>query len=66
MLTKDKFLALASSRYDELKDIKMDNLYDLEVEFAKLWRELGQQVFQQKIGTSPADRRKKNDKNDVR
>jgi len=60
-MKKEEFLALAESRYDALRELNKGkvNFYDLEVEFAKLWRELGREVFEKSIGSVPIEERKK-------
>lgn len=60
-MEKEEFLALAESRYDALRELNKGNVnfYDLEVEFAKLWQELGREVLEKTIGSVPIDKRKK-------
>jgi hypothetical protein len=59
-MTKEEFISKASERYDELQSLnKLDNMYDYEVQFADIWRELGRSVLESNIGTTPNDRRKK-------
>ena len=64
-MEKEEFLALAASRYDALRELNKGKVdfYDLEVEFAKLWRELGREVLEKSIGPVPVDKRKKNNEN---
>jgi hypothetical protein len=60
-MTKEQYLALAAERYDELRALnKIDNFYDYEKEFEKIFNELGRAVLEQNISEVPADRRKKN------
>ena len=60
-MTKEQYLAAAEARYDELKALgKLDSFYDYEVEFVKIWQDLGRQVLQDSIGTLSNDKRKKN------
>ena len=49
-MEKEEFLALAESRYDALRKLNKGNVnfYDLEVEFAKLWQEVGRKVLENK------------------
>ena len=44
-MTKDEFLALAGSCYDDLQrlNIEQTHFYDYEKGFAELWTELGRQ-----------------------
>jgi hypothetical protein len=60
-MEKEEFLALAESRYDALRELNKGkvNFYDLEVEFAKLWQELGRAVLEKSIGPVPVSKRKK-------
>ena len=60
-MEKEEFLALAASRYDALRELNKGKVdfYNLEVEFAKLWRELGREVLEKSIGPVPVDKRKK-------
>lgn len=60
-MEKEEFLALAESRYDALRKLNKGkvNFYDLEVEFAKLWQELGREMLEKTIGPVPIDKRKK-------
>ena len=60
-MNKEEFLALAAKRYDALHELNKGkvNFYDLEVEFAKLWRELGREVLEKTIGDVPVEKRKK-------
>lgn len=47
-MTKEEFLQLATSRYDELKFLeKHDNFYDYEKEFNRLWQEYGRNCMEQ-------------------
>lgn len=59
-MTKEQYLAVAAARYDELKELgKLDSFYDYEVEFLKIWQDLGRQVFQDNLGDLSKDKRKK-------
>jgi len=59
-MTKEEFLQLAGSRYDELQELnKLDNFYDYEKEFVGIWKGLGQRVLEKNIGGLPGDKRKK-------
>ena len=59
-MTKQEFLEAAASRYDELKALnKVTDFYDYEVEFVRIWRELGKEVLEKNIGELSGDKRKK-------
>lgn len=59
-MTEANFIALAQQRYAELQALnKIDNFYDYEKEFEKIWRDLGRSVFEANLSDVPADRRKK-------
>ena len=46
--------------YDELQKLnRLDNSYDYEVEFVKIWEGLGREVLEKNLGTLSADKRKK-------
>ena len=62
-MEKAEFLSLAESRYDELKELGvLDNFYDYEKSFDKIWQDLGRlyldRTLQEKQPASN-DRRKK-------
>ena len=62
-MEKAEFLSLAESRYDELKELGvLDNFYDYEKSFDKIWQDLGrlylERTLQEKQPASN-DRRKK-------
>lgn len=59
-MTKQEFLEAAASRYDELQALnKVTDFYDYEVEFVRIWRELGKEVLEKNIGELSRDKRKK-------
>lgn len=59
-MTKEEYIALASSKYDELKSLQgKDNFYDYEKEFDEIWRDLGRSVLEKNLGEVGEDRRKK-------
>ena len=59
-MTREEYLALCSTRYDELKALnKIDNFYDYESEFATIMKELSKEVLEKQLSDLPADRRKK-------
>lgn len=50
----------AAVRYDELQaPNKLNDFYDYEVEFGKIWQWLGREVLEKNIGGLPVDKRKK-------
>jgi len=61
-MTKEEYLALAVSRYDELESLKKhDNFYDYEKGLVEIFQELGREYLQQSLNESSStkDRRKK-------
>ncbi len=60
-MTKEQFIASVSAHYDELNALnKIDNFYDYEGDFIKLWAKMGREVLEKNISILPGDRRKKN------
>jgi len=60
-MTKEQLVEAVSAHYDELNALnKIDNFYDYEGDFIKLWAKMGREVLEKNISTPPADRRKKN------
>lgn len=60
-MTKDEFLALAASRYDDLRRLNEEqpSFYQYEEAFAQLWTELGREVLEGNLGELPTSARKK-------
>jgi len=61
-MTREEFLATASSRYEEitaLNENHSDDFYNYEKEFANLWQDLGRSILEKNISTTSSDRRKK-------
>ena len=59
-MTKEEFLAVAASKYDEVDQLKRhDNFYDYEVGFEQLMNEMSRELLEKSLGDLPADRRKK-------
>ena len=59
-MTKEEFLALAQTKYDELNALKgSDNLLDYERDLSKVMRELTREVVEAQLGSTSKDRRKK-------
>ena len=62
-MTKEQLIASVSAHYEELDALnKIDNFYDYEGDFIKLWLNMGKEVLEKNISTLPGDRRKKNSK----
>ena len=60
-MTKEQFIASVTAHYDELSALnKIDNFYDYEGDFIKLWSKMGREVLEKNISTLSGDRRKKN------
>jgi hypothetical protein len=60
IMTEATFVALALERYTALQSLnKIDNFYDYEKEFEKIWQDLGREVLESNLSAVPADRRKK-------
>jgi hypothetical protein len=66
-MTKDEFLALAGSRYDDLQRLNTEqtHFYDYEKGFAELWTERGRAVLEGNLGELPESPRKKSIANAV-
>jgi hypothetical protein len=61
-MTREKYLALAMARYEELEGLKSaDNFYDYEKGFDKIWQDLGRQYIESYLNetSETRDRRKK-------
>jgi hypothetical protein len=62
-MTKENFIALAESRYDDLNKLcELDNFYDYEKSFDAIWQDLGRVYLEQLLqGEQPKskDRRMK-------
>ena len=59
-MTKEEFIALSAEQYDSLQALnKLDNFYDYEQEFVRIWQELGRSVLEKNLGGVPQNRRKK-------
>jgi len=66
-MTKSEFLEIASKRYDAIDaSNKLDNFYDYEKEFVDILRQMGKEILEKNLGELPADKRKKNLRNDYR
>ena len=60
-MTREQLVEAISSHYDELNALnKIDNFYDYENDFIKLWGKMGREVLEKNISVLPGDRRKKN------
>lgn len=59
-MSKEQLLEAISAHYDELNALnKIDNFYDYESDFIKLWSKMGREVLEKNISTLSGDRRKK-------
>jgi hypothetical protein len=62
-MTKEKYLALAESRYEALEKLgELDNFYDYEKTFDRLWQDLGRLYLEHSLEEKQSishDRRKK-------
>jgi hypothetical protein len=59
-MTESTFIALAQERYAALQSLnQLDNFYDYETAFEKIWQDLGRAVLESNLSKLPADRRKK-------
>jgi hypothetical protein len=60
-MTKEQLVEAVCAHYDELNALnKVDNFYDYENDFIKLWSKVGREVLEKNISTLSGDRRKKN------
>jgi len=60
-MTKEEYLSIAASKYEELQALKkIDNFYNYEKGFEKIFIDLAQTVLEENLGKPSADRRKKN------
>lgn len=59
-MTEEEYLKLAKSKYASLKELGgLDNFYDYEKTFDKIWRDLGKEVLEKNLSELGKDRRKK-------
>ena len=59
-MTKEEYLQIAGTRYDELQALnKLGNFYDYEKEFVAIWQDFGRTVLEKNLGSVPRDKRKK-------
>ena len=60
-MTKEQLISSVIAHFDELNALnKIDNFYDYESDFIKLWAKMGREVLEKNISILPGDRRKKN------
>ncbi len=60
MLSKEKFLELASAKYEKVKELKnITSFYDYEKAFDEIWTDYGRETLEKSISNTPNDRRKK-------
>jgi hypothetical protein len=68
-MTKEEYLTIAASRYEELEALKeKDNFYDYEKSFDAIWQDLGRLYLENSLNgqSSTKDRRKKKNAYQVR
>ena len=59
-MTKEQYVAACAVRYDQLQALnKLTDFYDYEVEFVKIWQDMGREVLENNISKLPNDKRKK-------
>jgi len=59
-MTKEQYLASCAARYDQLQALnKLADFYDYEVEFVKIWQDMGREVLENNISKLSNDKRKK-------
>lgn len=60
-MTKDEWMTLAASRYDELQRLNVEEttFYSYEKRFTEVWIELGRCVLEANLGDLPTSPRKK-------
>lgn len=59
-MTKEQYLEACASRYDKLQALnKLADFYDYEVEFVRIWQDMGREVLENNIGSLSTDKRKK-------
>lgn len=59
-MTKEEYLSIAAAKYEELQSLKkIDNFYDYEKEFEKIFIGLARTVLEENLGKPSTDRRKK-------
>ncbi len=67
MISKDKFLELASAKYEQINDLtSKPTMLDYECGLRDLMNELTLEVMQEQLGGEGKDRRKKKSKDDLR
>jgi len=59
-MTKEKFLEIASARYDSIRALNgLDNFYDYEKTLVDIMRNMGRAILEENLGERVADKRKK-------
>jgi superfamily I DNA/RNA helicase len=59
-MTKEQYLEACAARYEQLQALnKLNDFYDYEVEFVRIWQDMGREVLENNIGTLSKDKRKK-------
>ncbi len=65
-MTKEKFLEIASARYDSIRALNgLDNFYDYEKTLVDIMRDMGRKILEENLGERVADKRKKNFANNL-
>jgi hypothetical protein len=65
-MTKEKFLEIASARYDSICALNgLNNFYDYEKTLVDIMRDMGCNILEENLGERVADKRKKNFANDL-
>jgi hypothetical protein len=59
-MTKEQYLEACGARYDQLQALnELDDFYDYEVGFVRIWQDMGREVLENNISTLSNDKRKK-------
>lgn len=59
-MSEEEFLAIARKRYEEVNALHDEmSFYDFEKRLSEIMDEMTRELLERKIGTVPADRRKK-------
>lgn len=59
-MTREDFLAIAGSRYDEMNKLnEIKDFHTYEQEFERIWIDLAREMLEKNISQTGSDRRKK-------
>jgi hypothetical protein len=59
-MTKQEFIDVAAARYDALQSLnQITDFHEYEVEYTRIWKDLGRAVLEKNIGAVSNDKRKK-------